>query len=454
MVANSKTNSETAAMELSIGTSAVAALSALQNGDVSAFDLTSHFLAHIKAGNAGISAVRHVLAEQAFDAARLGDKKRQSGGHIPPLAGLPVLVKENCDTAGAPCSAGLPFRKNHIPSMDSSITARLKAAGAIVLGVAVSDPGAFGVRTLEVTNPLDPTLTVGGSSGGSAAALAAGFCLGAIGTDTGGSVRIPSACCGTVGLKPTYNALPMDGIFPLIPSLDHVGPMARSVEDVALLWSALSQSKPIAATPVRKIGYDPVWLHEADLDIRLAFGQLLKHLEALGIECVEIDLPDLDEVSQMHGSIFFVEGAAYHYAHHKKDIHNYPQIARDWFELAIKSPVSNYVAACEKRVQFTNQVNQLLEQVDVILTPTIPASRPRRDATMLMIAGEPCDFTMALVRQTCLFNHTGHPALAMPIGASLERPPASIQIIGRHRGEDSMLNFAGDIETGQMTALC
>ena len=435
-------------MEHSLHTSAVAALSALQKRDVSAHDLTSHFLAHIKAGNAGIAAVRHVLAEQALDAAQLVDKRRQSGDFVPPLAGLPVLVKENCDTVGASCSAGLSFRSDNIPMVDSAISALLKAAGAIVLGVTVSDPGAFGVRTHEVTHPLDPTLTVGGSSGGSAAALAAGFCLGAIGTDTGGSIRIPSACCGTVGLKPTYDALSTDGVFPLIPSLDHVGPMARSVEDVALLWSALRASESGSIRPVQKIGFDPIWLHEADMNVQAAFVQLFKYLEKQGIECVEIRLPDLDEVSQVHGNIFFVEGAAYHYAHYRKDIQNYPQIAQEWFELALKSQVGDYVAACEKRVKYTRQVNQLLEQVDVIMTPTLSVSRPRRDAALLTVAGKPCDFTMALVRQTCLFNHTGHPALAMPIGSSSTGLPPSLQIIGRHKCEDDVLKFARDIETG------
>jgi Asp-tRNA(Asn)/Glu-tRNA(Gln) amidotransferase A subunit family amidase len=448
MVAHSRTNSDTAAMEQSLDTSAVAALSVLQKRDVSAVDLTSHFLAHIEAGNAGISAVRHVLAEQALDAARLIDRKRHSRDTLPPIAGLPVLVKENCDTAGAPCSAGLPFRNNHIPSIDSAIVSRLKEAGAIVLGVAVSDPGAFDVRTLEVTHPLDPTLTVGGSSGGSAAALAAGFCLGAIGTDTGGSIRIPSACCGTVGLKPTFNALPMDGIFPLIPSLDHVGPMARSVEDVALLWSALRAGEPEPATPVRRIGFDPVWLDEADAEIREAFARLFKQLEAQGIECLETGLPDLDDISQMHGSIFFLEGAAHHYAHYKKDIPLYPQIAQDWFAMALKAPAGDYVEACEKRVRFTNQVNHLLQQVDVIVTPTLPVMRPPKDAVSLMVAGKPCDYTLALVRQTCLFNHTGHPALSMPMDPGSKRLSPGLQIIGRYNDEASILKFARMVETG------
>jgi Asp-tRNA(Asn)/Glu-tRNA(Gln) amidotransferase A subunit family amidase len=448
MVAHCNINSDIAAMNNSLDTSAVAALSALKNRDVSAIDLTSHFLAQIVADNAGTSAVRHTLAEQALHAARLIDKVRHSRDALPPLSGLPVIVKENCDLAGAPCSAGLPFRKDYIPSKDSSIVTRLKQAGAIVLGVAVSDPGAFGVRTLEVTHPLDPSLTVGGSSGGSAAALAAGFCLGAIGTDTGGSIRIPSACCGTVGLKPTFNALPMDGIHPLIPSLDHVGPMARSVADVVQLWSGLGAADPNSAVDVRKVGFDPVWLRDADTEIQLAFGQLFKQLKAHGIECVEVSLPDLDEVSQMHGSIFFVEGAAHHYAHYKQDIPNYPQIARDWFEAALKWPIADYVAACEKRVRFTNQVNDLLSQVDVIVTPTLSIMRPLRDAVELMVAGKPCDYTLALVRQTCLFNHTGHPALAMPLKSGSKQLSPSLQIIGRHAGEDSILKFARRIESG------
>lgn len=433
-------------MVYSFETSAVAACAAIRKRDVSVQELTSRFLGRIEDGNGRIGAVRHALADQAIEAARAMDARIRAGEALPLLAGLPVVVKENCDTVGAACSAGLSFRADHMPSTDSSIAARLRAAGAIVLGVSVSDPGAFGVRTPDITHPVDPTLTVGGSSGGSAAALAAGFCLGAIGTDTGGSIRIPSACCGTVGLKPTFGALPMGGIFPLIPSLDHVGPMARTVEDVALLWAALRNDEGGNGARVQKIGFDPIWLQEADAEIRGAFGQVLDLLKAQGIECQEVQLPDLDEISEMHGRIFSVEGAAYHRANFKEHIGTYPPIAQSWFAAALQAPVGDYVNASEKRVRFTDQVNRLLEDVDVILTPTLSVSRPRRDAEELIVSGKSCDFTMALVRQTCLFDHTGHPALAMPINADPASPSPSLQLVGRHQGENNILTFAGALE--------
>jgi len=431
-------------------TSAAAGLSAIRRGEVSTRELISPFLSRIGENNGVLHAVRHILDDEARKAASAIDALVQSGEALPRLAGLPVLIKENCDTAGVPCSAGMRVRTGHVPETDSWITARLRALGAIVLGVTVSDPGAFSVRTPDVTHPADPTLTVGGSSGGSAAAVAAGFCLGAIGTDTGGSIRIPSACCGTVGLKPTYNALPVTGIFPLIPSLDHVGPMARTVEDVTLLWDALRINAGADAKAVTSIGFDPVWLSEADAAIRDAFELVLAQIEKQGVACREIRLPKLDEVAEMHGRIFFTEGAAYHFAHFKTAIPRYPSLARQWFALARGMPVGDYVDAWERRVRFTSEVDRLLEEVDLLLTPTLPVLHPPRDGQNLIVAGRPLDYTMALVRQTCLFDHTGHPALAMPVpfassDASGSVSP-SLQIVGRPGEENSLLAFARVLE--------
>jgi Asp-tRNA(Asn)/Glu-tRNA(Gln) amidotransferase A subunit family amidase len=173
-----------------------AASAAVTQRDVSFEQLTSQFLTRITEGNPAVGAIRVLAANEALNAARAMDSLLEAGGPLPPLAGMPVVIKENCDTNGMPCSAGLPFRGGNVPTTDAPVVKRLRDAGAIILGVSISDPGAFGVRTAEVTHPLDPALTVGGSSGGSAAALAAGFCLGAIGTDTGGSIRIPSPVAG------------------------------------------------------------------------------------------------------------------------------------------------------------------------------------------------------------------------------------------------------------------
>lgn len=428
--------------------SATAARTAVGRGDISAEDLISHFVARVEERNPTIGAVRFLAADQALEAAQEIDQRRKAGGPLPPLAGVPVVVKENCDTAGVPCSAGLSFRADNRPPADAPVVTRLRDAGAVILGVAVSDPGAFGVRTIEVTHPHDAALTVGGSSGGSAAALSAGFCLAAIGTDTGGSIRIPSACCGTVGLKPSFGALPMEGVYPLIPSLDHVGPMARNVEDVRLIWDALCDGRQ-SGRPARSIGFDPRWMRDADSVVAEGLAIFLERLKRTGMIVKEVELPDLDEILEMHGRIFFVEGAAHHCANFGDDIPNYPAMAQAWFEMARHMPVADYVHACERRVRFTRAVDHLLEQVDVIATPTLSVLHPRKDAPHLFVSGQPLDFTLAMVRQTCLFNHTGHPALAMPMNTSSAIPPPSLQIVGRHGDEAKILNLAMSIEQSE-----
>ena len=427
----------------------IAALAAIRKGDVSTQELTSLFLARIESENPALGALRHVAAEEALKAARAIDALVQSAAELPPLAGLPVVVKENCDTAGMACSAGLTFRAGHVPSADSAVTARLRAAGAIILGVSVSDPGAFGVRTAEVTHPLDASLSVGGSSGGSGAALAAGFCLGAIGTDTGGSIRIPSACCGIVGLKPTYGTLPMDGIFPLVPSLDHVGPMARSVADVRLFCEALSGERVSPAAAPRIVGYDPRWVEIADEPISSAFRTALDKLQDRGIATREVALPNLDDVAAMHGQIFMVEAAAWHCAHHGESVAAYPEIAREWFALARQMPVGAYVEACTRRVAATRAVDRIFQEVDVNLTPTICVARPPRSAQTLQIDGRAHDYIMAMVRLTCLFDHTGHPALSLPVPGTGDILTSSVQIVGPRRGEDTILQTGLQLELDQ-----
>ncbi|WP_158268971.1 amidase [Ensifer sp. NM-2] len=424
--------------------SMTAARVAITRRDVSVEALTSRFLSIIADSNSVIGAVRSVAADEALEAARAMDIRLEAGGSLAPLAGMPVIVKENCDTAGMACSAGLPFRAGHVPAADAPVVRRLRELGAIILGVSVSDPGAFGVRTAEVTHPCDATLTVGGSSGGSAAALAAGYCLGALGTDTGGSIRIPSACCGTVGLKPSFGRLPMEGIYPLIPSLDHVGPMARTVEDVRLMWDALSNGGK-EGKPVASVGFDPRWVEEADHPVADAFAAALDDMRRAGVDVRKVSLPRLHDVLQMHGRIFFLEGVAYHRAHFPEAVPHYPAMARQWFDLAWQMPASDYIEACENRVRFTREVDRVLGDVDLILTPALSVSKPRRDATELLVAGQSLDFTLAMVRQTCLFNHTGHPALVMPMREE-NTVCGGLQIVGRNGEENRILTFANMLE--------
>lgn len=420
----------------------MAALAAIRGGDISVQDLISRFLSRVEQDNGRLRALRHVFSEQAMEEAAALDMSIRVGEELPALAGLPVVVKENCDIAGVSCSAGLTFRTAHVPAGDSWITARLRAAGAIIVGLSVSDPGAFGTRTADVTHPADPDLTVGGSSGGSGAALAAGFCLGAVGTDTGGSIRIPSACCGTVGLKPSFASLSMEGIFPLVKSLDHVGPMAQSVDDVTLLWRALTLAPQGPASKPRRVGYDPAWIECAEAPIRDAMRIALERLAANNVQAVEVRLPALDDVVSMHGRIFLVEAAAYHCAHHPTDIDAYPALARGWFEAAREMSVGAYVDACVTRAAMTRAVDSVLQNVDAILTPTLCVARPQKAAEHLAITGVQQDFTMAMVRLTCLFNHTGHPAISLPVQGAPDPLASSIQVIGPKGGEEHVLGMA------------
>lgn len=432
--------------EKTITSSAMAALAAIRNRDVSAEELTKTFQERIEAENANIGALSNVMAKSALKRAKKIDEKLGKGEAVGPLAGLPFVVKENCDIEGISCSAGLNFRNDHIPHSNAWITQKLIDSGAILIGQSVSDPGAFDVKTEAVTHPIDPKLSVGGSSGGSAAALAANMALGAIGTDTGGSIRIPAACCGIVGLKPTFGALPMDGIFPLVQSLDHVGPMARSVEDVDLIWSAISNQQPSQVDLPKSVGIDPKWIDETDVEIQKQTGNLLTLFSDLGIEVVEIEMPDLNEICDMHMNIFVVENAAFHLAHYSEHRERYPPIAKLGFDLIDDMSVGEYVRNCKLRVEFTEQINQVFENTDLLINPTLGVHQPVRAIDVLTIAGVEKNFTAAMVRHTCLFDHTGHPTLAMPMGSTDSTIPSSIQLIGKFGKESDIMNFGKVLE--------
>ena len=378
----------------------MAATAAIRTKTLTVRGLTEFFLNRAEVENRTIGALRQIFFDEAIQSAEALDRRIAQGENIGPLGGLPVVVKENCDVAGAVCSAGLSFRNDHTPHTDSKIVDRLRASGAVILGLSVSDPGAFSTRTLEVNHPLDSTLTVGGSSGGSGAALRAGMCLGAIGTDTGGSVRIPAACCGVVGLKPTYGNLPMDGIFPLVHSLDHAGPMACSVKDVQLLWSGLTGQANKPARRSYTIGYDPAWLGEADLDVKGPFSRFLSECENRGCRSRPISLPKLDDISNVHGTLFLDEALRWHMSHYGAHRKDYPHIARDWFDLAEQADPSTVEKALATRQKMTEAIDALLSEVDFIATPTLLRSSFQKADETVPIAGKILETTMAMVRTT------------------------------------------------------
>jgi aspartyl-tRNA(Asn)/glutamyl-tRNA(Gln) amidotransferase subunit A len=327
---------------------------------------------------------------------------------------------------------------------------RLRRAGAVIVGVTATDPGAFGVRTPAVTHPQAPERTVGGSSGGSGAALAAGFCFGALGSDTGGSIRIPAACCVIAGLKPTRGHLPLEGVRPLVWSLDHVGPMARRVADLSMLEQALDPRFAVPRRARRRrrivIGHDPGYYGDAERAVRSGVEKALTACRDLGGEIREVSLPVPDEVIAIHGVIFSAESAAYYAAAFADRRDQYPPLLRHFLDLHKSYTGADYVTAMRQRREITQRVEALFAAADWLILPTLAVLTPPRDVETITVAGKQIEFTLALIRYTCLFDHTGHPVVAMPAETSGSGVGASIQVIGPLGRDADLLAFAIRLE--------
>jgi len=399
--------------------------------------------------NPRVNALREIMGDSARREARRVDRLIQTGRDPGPLAGVPVAVKEIIDTTPAVCSAGFEFLSDYRPERDAPVVRRLRRAGAIIIGVAISDPGAFGVRTAATHHPQAAGRTVGGSSGGSGAALAAGFCAAALGTDTGGSIRIPAACCAIAGLKPTRGRVPTVGVRPLVWSLDHVGPMARSVADLTamqrVLDSRFRHTRKAGSTAV-VVGHDPRYYRDAETLVVRGMENALRACRTLGAEVREVTLPDPEEMQNVHLVIFCAESAAYYHTAFPDQRHSYPEAAGLLIELANRHTGHQYVHAMRQRADITRRVDALFDSVDVLLAPTTPVLPPAHDAETVELNGKAIDFTSAMILYTCLFDHTGNPVVAMPSAYYGPGIASSIQVIGPTDRDGDVLAFAERLE--------
>lgn len=425
-------------------------LNQLERGHTDAQTLVESYLQRIEQHNPSIHAVTDILADTARETAQNIDEARLRGAALGPLAGLPVLIKENIDVKGAVCSAGLPLFADHRPTEDAPVVRLLRQAGAIVLGMTATDPGAFGVRTDVTTHPQAPLHSVGGSSGGSAAALAAGLAPAALGTDTGGSVRIPAACCLTASLKPTYGRHNLTGIRPLAWSLDHVGPMVRRVADIApvqrVLDSSFDLTRSDRGVDDMLIGYDPAFHTEADPEIRDAMEAVLDRISAAGHRVVRVSLPTADTVAAIHGPLLFADAAAYYETAGLTDHPDLPALPKAGIDMGLSLTATDYARAAETRRQVRHQVSQALKHVDILLVPTLPVLTPRKEDTRVVIAGKEYDYTSALVRYTSLFNHSGHPVVAMPANVVKPGIGAGLQVVAAYHRDADAVDYARHLE--------
>lgn len=403
--------------------------------------------------NDQLGALTDVLQETAAEEARNVDRKVAQGFSGGRLGGWPIVIKDNIDTVPARCSAGLPFLHDRRPDTDSEVVARLRNEGAVIVGVAYTDSGGFGVTSPAVVNPNYPDRIAGGSSGGSAAAVAAGMCVAALGTDTGGSIRIPAACCGIVGFKPTKGRAPTTGVRPLVPSLDHVGVLSTSVARIRQVWEVLDShfndspaefDGPLAGTVV---GVPASFFADADHEVLEAMARTVEELSHMGLAIKVVELGSPEDIVQAHMTLALTEAAlAYEDDDGRVSLNLYPEVAEQGILLGQSYLATEYLRAERRRDAFTSRVEQALAAVDFLMLPTLPVSPPRQSAITATLKGRELNLLQALIRYTAAFNQTGHPVVALPSFGGRSPLPGSVQVVGRIGSDRRLLSFASTVE--------
>jgi aspartyl-tRNA(Asn)/glutamyl-tRNA(Gln) amidotransferase subunit A len=353
------------------------------------------------------------------------------------LAGIPVAIKDLFDTAGVRTTYGSAIFAGHVPERDADAVRMLKQAGAVIVGKTLTHEFAWGITSANphfgpCRNPHDTARVPGGSSGGSAAALAAGMCALALGSDTGGSIRIPAAFCGVSGLKPTYGRISTRGVWPLAPSLDHAGPMARTPADVRLLYDVLARSghAPEAATRVALC--PDLHLHAPDAGIQRAFDAAVAALDA---HLVEIAFPDAERIHPAFQRIQAAEAAHSHRTLFPLHADRYGDDVRARLHAAQDVSLDDYVAATAARAAVHSTFATVFERADLLITP-IAATAPAP------IDDQPADFRERVLTYTVPQDMAGLPAAAVPVGADEHGLPVGVQLTGPAGGEHRVLAVA------------
>ena len=437
----------------------------VQSKEVSPVDIIDAHLARIEATEPMLNSFITLLPEEARAAARRAEQEIQSGNYKGPLHGIPVALKDLFNTGGVRTTSGSRIFDNFIPERDCTVAARFHQAGAILLGKLNMHQFAYGPTGENpdyghMHNPWDLDLITGGSSGGSGSATAAGQCTITTGSDTGGSIRIPAALCGIVGLKPTYGLVSRYGLTPLSWSLDHPGPMVRTVEDAALSMNAIAGYDPKDVASARvdipdyttaltgdvrglRIGVVKEYFEapldpEVDRSVRDAIGVL----ESLGAVVTEVSFPMFNDSQAISGAILMSEAAAYHRDLLASDGEKlYPPV-RVRLEAGLFVSAADYLRAQQARSLFDRQARELLERVDLLAGPTEPVTAPLLLAERVQAGEREVGTTGALTQYTRPYNLTGFPAISVPCGFSEAGLPMALQLAGRPFDELTVLRAA------------
>ena len=421
-------------------------------------ELTQECLKRIEKLNPSLNAFITVMADQALAQAKELEAERLRGKWRGPLHGIPIALKDLIDTAGTRTTAASAVFANRVPAEDAEVVRRLKAAGAILLGKLNMHEFAYGATSVPshfgaVHNPWNLDRIAGGSSGGSAAAVAAGLCYGALGSDTGGSIRQPAAYCGIVGLKPTYGRVSTRGVIPLSWSLDHIGPMCRSVADAAIVLAGIAGYDPQETTSVDapvpdytqamhakvatfRLGI-PRAIFYADLDpeIDAAVSQAMEVLRKLTAGVRDVQLPAFGNLP-----VLTAEAYAYHLPYFSKTPELYQPFTRDRIERGAKVSAEAYIRARRELDGLHRSVRGVFKDVDLLITPTTPVPPVTIESAKVEAGASPG--VASSLRNTSPFDIYGLPTISIPCGFTKAGFPIGIQISGTHFGEIQVLALA------------
>jgi amidase len=435
----------------------------IERREVSPVELTRAVLQRIERLDGALHSYLTVTGAAALAAARAAEAEIARGAYRGALHGVPIGIKDLCATRGVRTTCGSGVLADAVPDYDATVVRHLTNAGAVVVGkLNLTEFALMGYHPSlpRPCNPWDRSRDTGGSSSGSGAATAAGLCFASIGTDTGGSIRLPSGWCGVVGLKPTYGRVSRAGVFPLGASLDHVGPMTRRVADAAVMLDAIAGFDPDDPTTLRgpaprcadaiagdvrgvRIGWDARFVSDgASADVTAAVRRAVETLAAAGADLVEVALPPVEAVLPAWPVLCAAEAAAAHAATFPSRADAYGATFRSFLEYAGTLRAQDYAASHDARQQWSGRLRGVFEAVDLLACPSTFMPAPPAD---LIDPSAPFTPDIApFMRFTAPFNFSGSPTLSLPCGFSNHGLPYSLQLVARH-GEEALLCRVGHV---------
>jgi aspartyl-tRNA(Asn)/glutamyl-tRNA(Gln) amidotransferase subunit A len=422
---------------------------AYRSGALSSVAVTQQALERIAKLDGKLNSFVTVLGERSLERAAAADAELRAGRDRGPLHGVPIAIKDLVDMEGVPTTfasrAGSPRRATE----DAPVIRLLQEAGAVILGKTNLLEYAYGAVHPDfgqTNNPWDPIRTSGGSSGGSAAAVAAGFCFAALGTDTGGSIRIPAAYCGIVGLKPSFDLVDTSGVQALSWSLDHVGPLARSCGDAALLLAGMT-GQPFPALPVDLEGLRfGILRHEGaerflEPEVTARFEEALAKLRASGAVLRPLELAEMDRAAEALLAIIQPEASVTHAHLIETEPEKFGPLTRQQIEAGFKVPATAYLQALRQQKALQQRFALLFKEVDALLSPAVPWVAPVEDPALEAQGGA------GEMLYSAIYNLTGLPALVLPMGLGAAGMPVGLQVVSPWKSEAMLLSLGSALET-------